>query len=1209
MNVLRLTKNLSMHSGDPFILFYGKVNDQFCDDDLVLGNIDFMLWRYFKRQGYERIVFFDGASKITFYDDQSRALCLPQASSSRPGHSSLAGPLGSRNLLRSPSATPGEASPPSPALAPGTSSSVSGGTLREQSRMSDLSALEIFDAIIQRTDPAHPTVVIFSVAEDIRNFQQSGFREIQNRMVQWIRSSSPGERKCVFIFQQSTLEEVKSLAQTHELHSVANFVKEKQDDTSNMVGVRFPDEHELANLVHYHRLQNRLSVDWKILARLVQFLAKQRLLMRRWHAMISEIKRLDKDTLLQWNERKAIKSTAHLIQNLEKDANVLDKQSLDKQLSLVQDQEDSIFQLKEALEVWYAQVAKGRPLSFFLAGTSGVGKTYTVKLLAKALEPLGYEYCYFAMTEFMQEHTVANLIGSPRGYVGSEEEPRLFAALNRSPRLIICFDEIEKAHKQILTSLMQLLDEGFLSWNRGEGNFKECLICFTSNAQKEQVVDLKKSFQKRGRSTAGPEFQQAVRDILVRAGVAPEVCGRINKFLVYNPLTPEAVMKITGREIEKLGRSYGLEVVSTAPEFLAAVAARTANSIYGARPVREMVAAELGKTLARFKDEKEAATRQVTISATAGGYTAVPVTATESIPAYEAMVHQSVQIYRQQAAARSFVDAEQLSDRLSAIFCQEDSISQLVEALEVWYAQVAKKNPLSFFLAGTSGVGKTYTVKLLAKALEPLGYEYCYFAMTEFMQEHTVANLIGSPRGYVGSEEEPRLFAALNRSPRLIICFDEIEKAHKQILTSLMQLLDEGFLSWNRGEGNFKECLICFTSNAQKEQVVDLKKSFQKRGRSTAGPEFQQAVRDILVRAGVAPEVCGRINKFLVYNPLTPEAVMKITGREIEKLGRSYGLEVVSTAPEFLAAVAARTANSIYGARPVREEVQAQLGRPLSGLKKRSPAVERVAIQKEGSGYQAIPADEAGNILSYDEMIESARKLIPAGNETASGAGIKLGDRPKRVLHLQEIPTSLPGESEPALPGENSLDQVRPAVGYVEVQEQDGNEGSGSGFVITPDGKFITSYHVVENAVSIRARFDNRPQEWITAELVDGDKEADIALLKLQGGQFPYALIAPYGDRVERGENVGLLGYPLGGDLASTVTYTEGVLSNFKEQSNGVSLLQFDANAYHGNSGGPLFRRRDGQIIGILMGTWKEVDQINFAVSINELYKRLIREY
>ncbi|MCL0033961.1 AAA family ATPase [Thermodesulfovibrionales bacterium] len=877
MNVLRLTKNLSMHNGDPFILFYGKVNDQFCDDDLVLGNIDFMLWRYFKRQGYERIVFFDGASKITFYDDQSRALCLPQASSSRPGHSSLAGPLGSRNLLRSPSATPGEASPPSPALAPGTSSSVSGGTLREQSRMSDLSALEIFDAIIQRTDPAHPTVVIFSVAEDIRNFQQSGFREIQNRMVQWIRSSSPGERKCVFIFQQSTLEEVKSLAQTHELHSVANFVKEKQDDTSNMVGVRFPDEHELANLVHYHRLQNRLSVDWKILARLVQFLAKQRLLMRRWHAMISEIKRLDKDTLLQWNERKAIKSTAHLIQNLEKDANVLDKQSLDKQLSLVQDQEDSIFQLKEALEVWYAQVAKGRPLSFFLAGTSGVGKTYTVKLLAKALEPLGYEYCYFAMTEFMQEHTVANLIGSPRGYVGSEEEPRLFAALNRSPRLIICFDEIEKAHKQILTSLMQLLDEGFLSWNRGEGNFKECLICFTSNAQRQQMVALKQRFQQSGQSTAAPEFQQAVRDILVRAGVAPEVCGRINKFLVYNPLTPEAVMKITGREIEKLGRSYGLEVVSTAPEFQAAVAARTANSI--------------------------------------------------------------------------------------------------------------------------------------------------------------------------------------------------------------------------------------------------------------------------------------------------------------------------------------------YGARPVREEVQAQLGRPLSGLKKRSPAVERVAIQKEGSGYQAIPADEAGNILSYDEMIESARKLIPAGNETASGAGIKLGDRPKRVLHLQEIPTSLPGESEPALPGENSLDQVRPAVGYVEVQEQDGNEGSGSGFVITPDGKFITSYHVVENAVSIRARFDNRPQEWITAELVDGDKEADIALLKLQGGQFPYALIAPYGDRVERGENVGLLGYPLGGDLASTVTYTEGVLSNFKEQSNGVSLLQFDANAYHGNSGGPLFRRRDGQIIGILMGTWKEVDQINFAVSINELYKRLIREY
>jgi S1-C subfamily serine protease len=867
-----------MDKGDRFILFYGKVNDEFCDSDLVLGNINFMLWRYFKRQGYRRIVFFDGASKITFYDPESKRLCLPHADSKSQTSSILKGPLGRRKLwCHDSSKDTADVSSQAGRTAPGSSSSGGNGPPK-QSRMSDLSALEILDFIMKRDDASLPTVVIFSLAEDIRHFQQTGFREMQNRLIQWSRNSSQRTHKCVFIFQQSTLEEVKEVTRSHELHGVANFIREKGNDTSNMVGIGFPDEQEITNLIHRYRLRSGLVVNWKILGKTAQFLANQRLSMANLNSIFSNVRELNKNTLHTWNKAKLIKSTEYLIENLEK--------------------EDA-----------------------------------------------------------------------------------------------------------------------------------------------------------------------------------------------------------------------------------------------------------------------------------------------------------------------DMPDTKALTDKLSSVYCQEDNIAQLIDTLDTWYARAKKDKPLSFFLGGTSGVGKTYTVELLAEALSHLGYEYCYFAMNEFSQEHTVSNLIGSPRGYVGSEEEPKLFAALNRSQRLVILFDEIEKAHERIFTALMQLLDKGFLSWNKGEGDFRECIVCFTSNAQRQEMTDLKDRFKKRGKSTAEPEFQNTVRDILVQANVAPEVCGRINKFLVYNPLTHEAMVQITWQETKKLAQSYGLEIVSIAPEFLAEVAAKATNPQYGARSAQDMVAERLGKTLITIKKNQQKVNKVTVVKEGESYKALSAHEATGLLPVEQIFNRATKLISTSAGTAQNIMTQPMGKPRRLLHLRHLPVSLPEMSGSQLSESYLMNQAVAAVAYVEVRQQDGKEASGSGFAITADGKFITSYHVVEGAISIRVRLDNRPERWVNAEFFDGDEEADIAVLNLQGADFPYALLAPYGDKLERGENVALLGYPLGENLADTVTYTGGVISNFKQRSTGVSLLQIDANAYHGSSGGPLVRLRDGRVIGILMGGWKEATQVNFAVSINELYKRLLCEF
>ena len=320
----------------------------------------------------------------------------------------------------------------------------------------------------------------------------------------------------------------------------------------------------------------------------------------------------------------------------------------------------------------------------------------------------------------------------------------------------------------------------------------------------------------------------------------------------------------------------------------------------------------------------------------------------------------------------TFLDPELIYRQLSHVYCQEDNIGRIVGAIEGWHAKVIKASPLCMFLVGTSGVGKTYTLELLAQGLEPMGYEYCYFPMTEYGQEHAVSNLIGSPKGYVGSDEEPKLFEALKRSGKLVVVFDEIEKAHEKILKAMMQLMDKGVLSWSKGEGDFRECIICFTSNAQMQKVVALKTKFGETKRSIEGPEFQNAVRDVLVQANVAPEVCGRIDRFLVYNTLTPDAVIRITYQEIEKLGKSYGIEVRYTSPEYLADMARRTAGSIYGARPIKQAVEAELSKTLIDMKRHNPQVKEVAIQKIDNELSAVPIAELPSLPPYDLMIREA---------------------------------------------------------------------------------------------------------------------------------------------------------------------------------------------------------------------------------------------
>ncbi len=667
-----------------------------------------------------------------------------------------------------------------------------------------------------------------------------------------------------------------------------------------------------------------------------------------------------------------------LCRDMQRSEKVLDVTDLRTAFAALHCQDDEIKLLLQDLATWFGQTNKQKPLSFFLVGTSGVGKTYTCELLAEAMQSRGYAYAYFAMSEFTQESHVANLIGSATGFVGSESTPKLFAALERSKRLVIVFDEIEKAHRVIFQTLMQLLDKGTLSWSKREGDFRECIICFTSNARMSEMVALKTSFLDTKRSTDSVEFQNDVRDILNRDGIAIEICGRINRFLVYNPLTSEAVFHIALAEMKNAAKRYDLELVACDSEVLAEIALHNTGLLYGARPVVKWVQDHLGPLLMQIKGGRLTAF-QIVFQKGPDGYVIAPMNPGDRIPPVESVIQEACRRYEDKKLAQSFLDTDALQQALAPVRCQDDNIRQLVERLELWYSQEIKDRPLSFFLVGASGVGKTYTAEILAEAMRPYGYRYVYTAMSEYSQEASVNNLIGSSRGYVGSDEVPRLFAELDKSSRLILLMDEIEKAHPAVFLTMMQLLDKGTLAYSRGSGDFRECIVMFTSNAAMDAMLALKSSFREHNRSVTGVNFQNEVKDILIRYGVPVELCGRINLFLVYNPLTPDATVSIVVQEVERLCSRQGCQVRWIAPELLSETALFTAGNSSGARAVRNEVEARLSQPLLRFRRENPREKQIQINELNGVIEVSAISNASEKAAPGiraEMIENTLRLI-----------------------------------------------------------------------------------------------------------------------------------------------------------------------------------------------------------------------------------------
>ena len=263
---------------------------------------------------------------------------------------------------------------------------------------------------------------------------------------------------------------------------------------------------------------------------------------------------------------------------------------------------------------------------------------------------------------------------------------------------------------------------------------------------------------------------------------------------------------------------------------------------------------------------------------------------------------------------------------------QEEAIEAVSDAVRRSRAGLQNpKKPIGTFLfLGTTGVGKTELAKALAEYLFDDENAMTRIDMSEYQERHAVSRLVGAPPGYVGYDEGGQLTEAVRRKPYSVVLLDEIEKAHPDTFNILLQVLDEGHLTDNKGRvADFKNTIIIMTSNMGSTIIHD---------RFEATKDIDSAIEaakvDVLalLKQSVRPEFLNRIDDTVMFTPLSKEDIVKIVGLQlkgIKKMIAQQGITFDAT-PEAVNYLAAKGYNPEYGARPVKRVIQKEVLNALS---------------------------------------------------------------------------------------------------------------------------------------------------------------------------------------------------------------------------------------------------------------------------------------
>ncbi len=271
-----------------------------------------------------------------------------------------------------------------------------------------------------------------------------------------------------------------------------------------------------------------------------------------------------------------------------------------------------------------------------------------------------------------------------------------------------------------------------------------------------------------------------------------------------------------------------------------------------------------------------------------------------------------------------FKRLSELDQRLKVkIVGQDEAINAVSAAIRRNRVGISPKHkPVSFIFVGSTGVGKTELVKQLAEDLFNAPESLIRLDMSEFMEKHSVSRIIGSPPGYVGYDEAGQLTEKIRRKPYSVVLFDEIEKAHPDVLNVLLQILDDGQITDAHGRKvNFENTVIVMTSNAgsdRKEGTVGFNKTVNEQGKDRAMKALQQFLR---------PEFINRVDEIVYFNKLTEENFLPIARLMLDELRASLkekGL-ALNYDDNLVKYLVKKSYSATYGARNLRRTIQKEV--------------------------------------------------------------------------------------------------------------------------------------------------------------------------------------------------------------------------------------------------------------------------------------------
>ena len=275
------------------------------------------------------------------------------------------------------------------------------------------------------------------------------------------------------------------------------------------------------------------------------------------------------------------------------------------------------------------------------------------------------------------------------------------------------------------------------------------------------------------------------------------------------------------------------------------------------------------------------------------------------------------------------------SELHSRVVGQDEAISAIADAVRRSRAGLNDpKRPIgSFIFLGTTGVGKTELAKALAEYLFDDENMMTRIDMSEYQEKHSVSRLVGAPPGYVGYDEGGQLTEAVRRKPYSVVLFDEIEKAHPDVFNILLQVLDDGRLTDNKGRNvNFKNTIIIMTSNMGSQLIRDNFAKMTDENKAETVEKTKEQVLEMLKQT-IRPEFLNRIDEIIMFTPLNRNEIEEIVGLQIKSiqnmLRRSSGIELDVT-PAALSYLADEGYDPEFGARPVKRVIHRMVLNRLS---------------------------------------------------------------------------------------------------------------------------------------------------------------------------------------------------------------------------------------------------------------------------------------